>query len=72
MTDLQRQQIDRILNEAKGDDLYRAQAAFRGCTPEQMQQNYGESGVTRQSIMDGYVKHEAHIEALRKALAEAK
>ena len=38
----------------RGDDYARAKAAFRNYTPEQMQQQYGQSGHTCQQILDGY------------------
>lgn len=38
----------------KGDDLERAKAAFRGRSEAEMQGQYGQSGQTRQQILDGY------------------
>lgn len=49
------------------DNLYRACATFRDCTPEQMAQPYGQSSQTRQEILDGYERREAE---LRAAVAE--
>jgi len=48
---------------ARGDDLYRARAAFRKCTLKEMNEEYGTSGKTRQQIMDAYEAHEAKINA---------
>lgn len=48
-----------ILEATRGDNAIRARLAFRGCTPEQMQELYGESGETRQAILDSYEKEEA-------------
>jgi len=52
-----------ILKSTMGDDAYRARMSFAGCTPEQMKQQYGESGKTRQEILDGYEKSEAEHQA---------
>lgn len=49
------------------DDYERAKSAFRSCTDEQMQQQYGESGKTRQQILDSY---KAHADAVDRAIAE--
>lgn len=49
------------LNNYLGDDLYRAKSAFRNCTPEQMQGLYGESGKTRQQIVDEYQTHDDEV-----------
>lgn len=46
--------IRRAIQALTSDDLERATAAFRNCTPEQMKQEYGQSGRTRQEILDGY------------------
>jgi len=53
----------RYLEGARGDDLYRASAAFRGMTLYQMNEQYGESGKTRQQIIDGYEEREREIDA---------
>jgi hypothetical protein len=44
----------RALESYKGDNLERARYAFKGCTPEQMRQEYGQSGQTRAQILEGY------------------
>lgn len=36
------------------DNLWRAESAFRGLPPSKMAEEYGESGQSRQSILDGY------------------
>ncbi len=46
----------------RGDDYERASLAFRQCTPEQMQELYGQSGRTRQAILDDYRNHFLHVE----------
>lgn len=52
-----------ILEATKGDNAYRARMAFRGRTPEQMQELYGQSGETCQAILDGYEKEEREHQA---------
>lgn len=37
-----------------GDDAYRAAAAFKGLTPEQMEEEHGHSGKSRKEILAGY------------------
>ena len=51
------------LRQMKGDDTARARAAFRGLTPEQMQQQHGQSGRTRAEILREYEEHDAKIDA---------
>ena len=41
----------------RGDDYARAVAAFRGMGYEEMQREHGESGITRQQLLDSYRKH---------------
>lgn len=45
-----------ILKMSAGDNLERAQAVFINYTPEQMQEQYGESGSTCQQVLDAYIK----------------
>lgn len=49
------------LNNAKGDDLYRAQMAFAGLGDAEMNQLHGLSGQTKREILDGYHQHERKI-----------
>lgn len=51
--------IKSCIEQKRGDDLNRAKTAFANCTPEQMNEKYGESGQTRQQIIDGYKEREA-------------
>lgn len=51
----------------KGDNFARAKHAFSNCTPEQMDQQYGQSGMTRREIMAEY---QAHADACDKAVLE--
>lgn len=49
------------LQDHRGDNLERATARFSGLSPEAMQQQYGQSGETRQAILDGYREHVATV-----------
>ena len=51
------------LRQMRGDDLERAKAAFRGCPPSVMKQEYGQSGKTRNQIIAEYEAHVANIQA---------
>lgn len=42
-----------IKNE-RGDDLARARCAFHSFSPEEMQEQYGQSGRTRQEVLDDH------------------
>ncbi|KKM60569.1 hypothetical protein LCGC14_1540550 [marine sediment metagenome] len=53
------QYIREALQQAEGDDLYRAELSFRGMTAEAMGEQYGRSGQTRQQILDEYREHAA-------------
>lgn len=53
------------LEVARDDSLERAQWAFKGLTPEQMQQPHGASGCTRQQVLDTYQAHRNRNEAAR-------
>ena len=46
--------IIRCIERARGDDLYRARMSFRGMTAKQMQEQHGNSGRTRQQVLDGH------------------
>ena len=62
MTETQiKKRLLRALSQHQGDDLARARLAFRGMTPEQMQEPWGQSGRTKQQVLDEYETHEAEI-----------
>ncbi len=46
------------LEQMKGDDLWRAMAAFDGMSPEQMREQHGKCGKSRQEVLDGYLERE--------------
>jgi len=46
------------IRQRKGDDLYRAECAFRNNTDQEMQEEYGLSGKTRQQILDECKAHD--------------
>lgn len=50
--------LRRALGNYRGDDLYRARAAFRDMTPEKMAEEHGQSGRTRAEIIAEYEAHE--------------
>jgi len=53
----------KALEQMRGDDLYRARASFRTCTPEEMGKKYGMSDQTRAEILAGYESHDAKVTA---------
>lgn len=57
------QVILNALQNARGDDHIRARMAFKGRTPEQMQQQYAQSGETCAAILEGYEQRVAKIDA---------
>jgi hypothetical protein len=62
--------IFRALESYRGDNLARAKHAFSRCTPEQMGQQYGQSGQTRNEILAGYQEHHDRVtQALREVEA---
>lgn len=50
------------LETFRGDNLYRARAAFRGLSDAEMDKQYGQSGETRRQIVDGYAAHDSAVE----------
>lgn len=50
------------LQNLKGDDLYRARVAFRNCTPDELAEQYGQSGRTRNQILGEYEAHEQKVQ----------
>lgn len=60
------------LQNARGDDSYRARLRFQGFTPRQMDQEFGTSGKTPNEILLEYKAHEDRVDsaiAWVKALA---
>lgn len=47
----------------RGDNLQRAQSAFRGLSEQAMDEMYGQSGKTRWEILKGYQEHDAAVTA---------
>lgn len=56
--------LQKELGNAK-DDFWRASHRFVGYLPAEMQKQYGESGTTRQQILDNY---KANCDRLLKAI----
>ena len=69
MTSEVKQTIVAALMQYRGDNFARASQAFRGYTPDQMAQQHGLSGETRQAVLDGYREH---VERVDRAIAEVK
>jgi len=51
----------RALENMKGDDTFRARAAFCGFTQQEMQEEHGLSGKTRAQILSEYEAHDAKV-----------
>lgn len=51
--------ILKAIHAYTGDDLERARMSFIQFTPRQMQEQHGQSGRTRQEVLDGYVRERA-------------
>lgn len=49
------------LERMRGDDFYRAKAAFRNYTPEEMQKQYGVSGRTCAEILAEYEEFDTKV-----------
>ncbi len=49
-----KEKLMQIVECAKGDDLERAELAFRGLTEDQLKEEYGQSGRTKGEILTGY------------------
>ena len=56
-----------MLKDYRGDNLYRAQMAFRGFNRAQMQLEHGSSGMTRQAVLDSYRERQDQVD---RAIAE--
>ena len=64
-----KERILRVLRHDLGnaeDNMLRARTAFSGCTPDEMRQEYGYSGETRQKILDDYTRW---VNETREAIA---
>lgn len=68
MTTSQKGEIIAILENAKGDDFDRARHAFAFMNPREMQMPHGESGKTREQVLEGYRRHNAKIDSLIEAV----
>ena len=67
MTQKTRELALRGLECLRGDDLYRAKAAFKGLSAKEMGMPHGQSGRTRQAVLDGYQSRDDEFAA---AIAE--
>ncbi len=57
----------RALRAYIGDDLFRCERAFVAFLPKEMDEQHGESGMTRRQVLDGY---RAHYDACVLAIVE--
>lgn len=55
-TKLLRSAVANMVGNAE-DNAYRARAAFKNYTPAQMQEQHGQSGRTRQAVLDAYEEY---------------
>lgn len=62
------ERLRRIVENAKGDDLERAERAFRNFSPSQMRGQWGESGKTPYEILDEYRQERAEWQRARDLL----
>jgi hypothetical protein len=65
-TETLKQMTIRALLNMRGDDHIRAANVFRGLAPEQMQDKHGQSGRTRQQILNDC---NAHVDRVNAAIA---
>ena len=49
--------VVQCIERARGDDLCRARAAFKHFSPDKMEEEHGQSGRTRQQVLDGHIEH---------------
>jgi len=63
-----KEKLLRIVNNAQGDNLERADMAFHGLSQEQMWEEHGSSGLTRQTILDGYHREREEWQAAKELL----
>ncbi len=50
------------LKNSRGDDLERAETAFKDLSPQELDEQYGQSGKTCQQILDDYRDHRKEID----------
>lgn len=60
--------LRQAIRQVQGDDLERAELAFRGLTPAQLQEPFGHSGRTKQQVLDEYREHRARDRAAQEFL----
>jgi hypothetical protein len=56
------------LSQMRGDDLFRAQMAFKNMTPKEMNMQHGQSGKTRAEILAEYEAHDFKVAAAMRWL----
>jgi len=56
-----RQMAIKALENQKGDDLYRAKRAFGSLSENDLDKEYGQSGESCRSILNGYIERDNKI-----------
>ena len=64
------EKLRRIVDNARGDDLERAERCFAGMSEAEMDMPYGQSGKTRREILEDYRRERAEWRAA-KMLADS-
>ncbi len=59
------ERLRNLVRSTEGDDFGRARRTFAHCSPEEMQEQWGQSGRTRQQVLDGYTEARAEQLALQ-------
>lgn len=49
-----KEKLLKIVANAKGDDLERAERAFQGLSQKEMNEQHGRSSMTRQALIEAY------------------
>ncbi len=58
-----KQKLLSIVERSRGDDLERAEHAFRGMSDLQLDQQHGESGQSRRQLLESYRQERAEWKA---------
>lgn len=61
-----KEKLLQIVLNAKGDDLERCERSYRGLSPEMMDGGHGESGFSRQEVLNRYKMERAEWEEVYK------
>lgn len=70
MTEQTKNFIIRCVEDKRGDDYVRAKLDFKNYTPKQMKEQHGQSGRTRQEILDNYKQFNDKIDESIREIKE--